>query len=103
MNLVWLCPMRQIAASLVLVLSACGEDSLSSVPEKPAPIIPTETEKPVPCKFYAVDGESNLWLVDPDIPKTTLIGSTGITGLTDIAITPPGAILAHTEQGLYQL
>ena len=65
---------------------------------------PTTLPTPMPCEFYGVDDVSRLWVIDPAAKTATLVGATGVTGMSDIAITPDQKLFGIDEYGfVYQL
>ncbi len=48
---------------------------------------PTPFPTPLPCRFYAIEKNGNLWALDPAVPSADLVGATGFDGLTDITVT----------------
>ena len=65
---------------------------------------PTTLPTPMPCEFYGVDDVSRLWVIDPTAKTATLVGATGVTGMSDIAITPDQKLIGVDEFGIvYQL
>lgn len=86
---------------LAVVSFGCNDTRLSGAPT-PEPT-PSASPTPVPCKFYGVDKESNLWLIDPDGPSAQLVGATGIQSLTDLAIDENADMLAITRTDVYRI
>ncbi len=72
-------------------------------PLTPADADPGDVDAPVPCMFYGVDEHGTLWRIDPETVTATAVGASGIEGVTDIGITPQGAMLAVTRSSLYRL
>ncbi len=64
---------------------------------------PSPTATPEPCMFYAVDSDSSLWVIDPETVSATVVGPTGIPGLTDIAITPANGLIGISFSNTYQV
>jgi hypothetical protein len=107
--------MRTRIASLGLIitagfLAACNSNGIvagGSAPTPTATLTPTPTASPTAtpdaCQFYGIDAGSNLWEIDPVNVTAHMVGPTGKSGLTDIAITPDNRIIAMTLTGGYQL
>lgn len=106
--------MRRVAAflgsaSFVLsfALAGCNGTALSGVEtpeETPTPAVsPEPTATPVECQFYGIDATSQLWIIDPVAITAEVVGETGVSGITDIAITSDNRIIGITEERGYVL
>jgi hypothetical protein len=103
----------------VFALAACQDDSLRAAeraavetaepvdpPDDDDPDDPDEPDiidPPVACMFYGVDGDGQLWVIDPIAVTASLVGPSGVSGITDIGITHDGVILAVTRRSFYRL
>lgn len=94
-------------ATLLSLGTACNDNSVvSGATASPTPTItsvPSPTPTPLPCQFYGIDADSKLWVIDPVGITATMIGATGQSALTDVAITPDNRIIAITMTGAFQL
>ena len=105
--------MRRIVSSTLLLLgfvaAACNNNSVvGGATASPTPVpspseTPAPTPTPVPCQFYGIDSGSNLWIIDPVAITAQMVGPTGKSNLTDIAITPDNRIIAITTGAAYEL
>src|SRR5688572_9789274 len=102
--------MRRLALVLAIGLCACNDGGIvgASTTPTPTPTVPPTptpepTSTPIPCHFYGIDSASNLWNIDPDAVTATMVGPTGISGMTDIAITSDNRIIGVTFFGAYEI
>ncbi len=92
-----------------LALAACNDGGLvgaTTTTPTPSPTFtptPEPTSTPIPCHFYGIDAGSNLWDIDPVAVTATMIGPTGISAMTDIAITADNRIIGMTFTGAYEI
>ncbi len=84
-----------------IVTGADGEPTPTPTDE-PTPN-PTPTSTPVECMFYGVDSDSSLWVIDPEQITATIVGPTGVYGLTDIAITADNRMIGIGFSSTYEL
>lgn len=100
--------MRRVAlvSAFLCLLAGCNENVMTGVEETPTPE-PTPsaepTATPAPCQFYGIDAESQLWVIDPVAVTAEVVGDTGISGITDIAITSDNRIIGITEDAGWEL
>ena len=95
----------------LLLLAGCNDGSIvqgaieTPTPTATATVTPTPqpTPTPEPCQFYGIDATSALWVIDPVAITAEEVGDTGISGITDIAITSDNVIIGITETEAYQL
>lgn len=77
--------------------------STSPTPEPSVtPSVPP-TPTPVPCQFYGIDASSTLWIIDPVAVTAQTVGPTGISSMTDIAITADDRIIGITKNKAYEI
>ena len=96
----------RVFAGLGLLLTvACNDGVLTAGPNVNLPRgTPNPQFTPLPCNFYSVDSEGDLWRIDPANVEATRIGSTGAgVSFTDITITPDNKILAITRWDVYEI
>lgn len=101
---------RGMVGVVSLVLCACNDGGIIAGEPTPTPTAtvpptptPEPTATPVPCHFYGIDASSNLWDIDPIAVTATNIGPTGISGMTDIAITADNRIIGVTFDRAYEI
>lgn len=104
---------RIVVIVISLALAACNEGGIvgasttTPTPTPTATLTPTPTPEPtstpIPCHFYGIDAGSNLWDIDPVAITATMIGPTGISAMTDIAITADNRIVGITFAGAYEI
>ena len=94
-------------SSILFLLAGCNSNVMTGgaeatpTPEETATPAPTST--PAPCQFYGIDATSALWVIDPIAITAEVVGDTGISGITDIAITSGNVIIGITETEAYEL
>lgn len=101
--------LRVVVVSGLLLAAGCNSNQLTSgAHDTPTPN-PTQTPSATPtatpeaCKFYGIDSSSKLWLIDPVAVTATVVGATGISSMTDIAITPDDRIIGITNTKAYAI
>lgn len=94
-------------SSMVVLLAGCNSNVMTGgagatpTPEETATPVPTAT--PAACQFYGIDATSALWVIDPIAITAEVVGDTGVSGITDIAITSDNVIVGITETEAYEL
>ena len=96
-------------SSLLLLLVGCNNNVMTGgaeatpTPDETATPTPNPTATPAPCQFYGIDATSALWVIDPIAITAEEVGDTGISGITDIAITSDNVIIGITETEAYEI
>lgn len=99
--------LRTALVSGLLLAAGCNSNQLEAgahpTPTPPPTPTPQPTPTPVPCKFYGIDSSSKLWIIDPVAVTASVVGPTGISSMTDIAITPDDHIIGITSTKAYTI
>ena len=102
--------MRRVFAfalfAVTLALAGCNEGVVTGSAAEPTPTpeeSPEPTATPAPCQFYGMDASSALWVIDPVAVTAEMVGETGISAITDIAITSDNRIIGITEEKAFDI